>query len=150
MRLLDVVIGIFDPGNELDEEQRSLAAYLTALDRRDGLIAAWEGFLEDVDVLVLPSAMSTAFPHADEYGAVDIDGLEVGYLEHGGLLTFANLAGLPALAVPASLGRDGLPIGVQLVGPRWSDGRLIAIARACEESQVLPGFRVPPLLAPRA
>jgi amidase len=73
-----------------------------------------------------------------------VDGRRVPYLEHGALLTFANLTGLPALSAPAAIDADGLPIGVQLVGSRWSDARLIAIARAMEEATVLPGFRPPP------
>lgn len=43
----------------------------------------------------------------------------------------ANLAGLPALSIP--VGRsEGLPVGVQLMGPMWSDGNLLAIASALE------------------
>jgi Asp-tRNA(Asn)/Glu-tRNA(Gln) amidotransferase A subunit family amidase len=88
--------------------------------------------------------MTPAFPHAEQYGAVDVDGRAVSYLEHGQQLVFANLAGLPALAAPAGLDPHGLPTGVQLVGPRWSDERLIAIARAMEAVEVLPGFQPPP------
>ncbi|MGH9152341.1 MAG: hypothetical protein ACRD03_08090, partial [Acidimicrobiales bacterium] len=91
VRLLGVVTGIFAPGSELDEEQRSLGWYLAALDRRDDVVAAWEVFFEDVDVLLLPPAMAPAFPHVDPYAAIDVDGRDVGYLAHGGVLTFANL-----------------------------------------------------------
>jgi len=35
---------------------------------------------------------------------------------------------------------DGLPIGIQIVGPRWSEIRLIEIAAALEEAGILPGF----------
>jgi amidase len=142
--LLDAVLGIFAPGSGLTEEQRSLAWYLRALDRRDGVVAAWEAFFEDVDVLLLPPAMTPAFPHAEQYGTVDVDGRAVSYLEHAQQLVFANLAGLPALAAPAGLDPHGLPTGVQLVGPRWSDERLIAIARAMEAVEVLPGYQPPP------
>jgi amidase len=143
MRVVGAVTGIFAPGSELDEEQRSLAWYLEALDRRDRLVAAWEAFFEQVDVLVLPSAMAPAFSHAEPYAAVDVDGRQISYLEHGLLLVFANMAGLPALTAPAGLDPDGLPVGVQLVGKRWSEERLIALARVMEETGVLPGFRGP-------
>jgi amidase len=142
--LLDAVLGIFAPASRLTEEQRTLAWYLEALDRRDGVVAAWEAFFEDVDVLLLPPAMTPAFPHAEQYGTIDVDGRAVSYLEHGQQLVFANLAGLPALAAPAGLDPHGLPTGVQLVGPRWSDERLITIARAMEAVEVLPGFHPPP------
>lgn len=75
------------------------------------------------DILLLPPAMTAAFPHAEQYAAVDVDGRQISYLEHGSFLVFANFAGLPALAAPAGLDHDGLPVGVQLVGPAWSDAR---------------------------
>ncbi len=143
LRLLGAATETFVPGTTLDEEQRSLAWYLAALDRRDDLIAAWSRFFENVDVLVLPAAMAAAFPHADPYGSIAVDGQRVSYLAHGALLTFANLAGLPALVVPGGSDPDGLPLGIQLVGPRWSETRLIAFARAMESAGVLPGHTWP-------
>ena len=41
-------------------------------------------------------------------------------------------------------GTAGLPVGVQLVGPLWSEPRLLGIARELERAGVLPGFRAPP------
>jgi Asp-tRNA(Asn)/Glu-tRNA(Gln) amidotransferase A subunit family amidase len=60
------------------------------------------------------------------------------------MLVFANLAGLPGLVAPAGLDEDGLPVGVQLVGPRWSELHLLDLARAFEESGILPGYQAPP------
>lgn len=45
---------------------------------------------------------------------------------------FCNLTGLPGLAAPAGLDDDGLPVGVQIVGPRWSEMRLLEIAGELE------------------
>ncbi len=50
-----------------------------------------------------------------------------------------------ALAAPAGRDGDGLPIGVQIVGPLWSELRLLEIVRALEKADILPGFRPPPL-----
>jgi Asp-tRNA(Asn)/Glu-tRNA(Gln) amidotransferase A subunit family amidase len=44
----------------------------------------------------------------------------------------ANLAGLPAVSIPIGPGRDGLPVGLQLIGPRWSDPALLAAAGAID------------------
>ncbi len=41
---------------------------------------------------------------------------------------FVNLCDLAAIAVPAGMGEDGLPFGVTLIGPAWSEGRLAALA----------------------
>jgi len=58
----------------------------------------------------------------------------------------ANLAELPAISVPASLDDAALPIGVQLVGPRWSEETLFDAA-ALLERQLGAGVRLPPLAA---
>jgi Asp-tRNA(Asn)/Glu-tRNA(Gln) amidotransferase A subunit family amidase len=44
----------------------------------------------------------------------------------------ANLAGLPAVSVPIGPGRDGLPVGLQLMGARGSDARLLGAAAALD------------------
>ena len=132
--LLSAVTGVFDPAAQLSPEQRSLAWYLTALDQRDRFSAGWHAFFDSgYDALIVPPAASTAFPH-------DIRDSR----DQGPLLAFANLAGLPALAVPAGRDENGLPIGVQIVGPRWSEMRLLEVAAALEAAHILPGFHRPP------
>ena len=54
----------------------------------------------------------------------------------------ANLAGLPALSVPAGVDADGLPVGVHLIGPPWSEGRLLAVAREISRRWPMPLPRV--------
>jgi aspartyl-tRNA(Asn)/glutamyl-tRNA(Gln) amidotransferase subunit A len=46
----------------------------------------------------------------------------------------ANVTGHPAISIPCGLTRSGLPVGLQLIGPRWGEARLLAIARAYEEA----------------
>ena len=46
----------------------------------------------------------------------------------GTFTNFVNLCDLAAIAVPAGFGADGLPVGVTVLGPAWSEGRLAAIA----------------------
>ncbi len=45
----------------------------------------------------------------------------------------ANLAGLPACAIPMGLGDDGLPVSLQIIGPRGADGAVLAAAELIEE-----------------
>jgi aspartyl-tRNA(Asn)/glutamyl-tRNA(Gln) amidotransferase subunit A len=45
-----------------------------------------------------------------------------------------NLAGLPAISVPAGLSEEDLPLGLQLIGPAFSEERLFQVARVIEES----------------
>jgi amidase len=132
MDLVMAATSIFDPGADLTPEQRGLATYMHGLEARDRFTAAFTAFFADHDALVLPPANTVAFPHG-----TDSTG-------EGMMCAFANLAGLPVLTVPAGRTADGLPVGVQLVGPRWSEMRLLDVAAALEEAGVLPGFTPPP------
>lgn len=91
--------------------------------------AGFDAALRRVDVLLAPGVATTA----PEYGAeqVTIGGRD---LRLGRALCWnsaaLNLAGLPAVALPAGLGDDGLPVGVQLIGVAGDDQLLLAIARA--------------------
>jgi amidase len=138
------VTGIFDPSSEMDDEQRSLAWYLDALDRRDRFMAQWQAFFDDVDALILPPAAVTAFTHRQQGDPLEVDGEPLTYWANARLLGIFNLGGLPSLVAPAGEDDDGLPIGLQIVGPAWSETRLIGIARALERANILPGFRFPP------
>lgn len=46
----------------------------------------------------------------------------------------ANFTGHPAISIPCGFTREGLPAGMQLIGPRWSEARLLSIALAYEEA----------------
>lgn len=70
-------------------------------------------------LLLLPTAPQAAFAYGGRAPSNQAD-----------FTSFANLAGLPALALPAGLDAGRLPVGVQLIGPAGSETRLIALARA--------------------
>jgi len=142
--LVGTIVGVLDPQADLPEERRTLAWYLDALDRRDRFIAAWEEFLEDFDGLILPPAMTTAFAHREPGAPLEVDGKTVDYRELARVPGRQNMTGLPGLTVPAGLDDDGLPIGIEIVGPRWSEMRLLRIARELEQAEILPGFQRPP------
>jgi amidase len=142
--LLMTLTGIADPGADVADEHRTLAWYLDALERRDHVIALWDAWFADVDALILPAGTTSAFTHRGTGEPIDVDGEPADYDGNGLLHVFADLVGLPALAAPAGLDVAGLPIGVQLVGPRWSELRLIRIAQELERVGILPGFRPPP------
>ncbi len=74
------------------------------------------------DALLLPTAPfcpTLAELEADPFGPNN---------RLGTFTNFVNLCGLAAIAVPAGFGADGLPVGVTVLGPAWSEGRLAAIA----------------------
>jgi amidase len=141
--IVGTITGIFDPSAEISDEHRGLAWYLSALERRERFLAVWESFFEDVDALLLPGSMVTAFEHDESHAPIAVDGKKVPHHELAAVHVFANFTGLPALALPAGRDEQGLPIGVQLVGPKWSEAKLLEIARALEEADALPGYSRP-------
>ena len=108
-----------------ERSDKDLAWYFAALDQRDRLAAIWDRFFADFDALLMPPAMTTAFPHCEPGAPLNVDGIPAAYFGQGALLAMGNLTGLPALAAPAGQDDEGLPIGVQMVGPRWSEMRLL-------------------------
>jgi amidase len=129
--LVGMLIGAVQPGEQ--DHPTTLAQYLEALDRRDQSIAAWEQFFDRWDVLLCPPAMMTAFPHCEPGSPLRVDRQEVSYWTvsaHGALF---NYTGHPAVVLPYTLDRAGLPIGIQLVGKRWNESRLLAMAEAIAE-----------------
>jgi Asp-tRNA(Asn)/Glu-tRNA(Gln) amidotransferase A subunit family amidase len=65
-----------------------------ALSRRDAIFAAWESYFGDVDALLLPAAMTTAFAHCPYGAGVAVDGKTVSYFEASQLLSMCNVIGL--------------------------------------------------------
>jgi amidase len=140
-RLVGFVIGVFQP-HPGDTPLSSLADYFTALDRRDYFIRTWEHFFTAWDVLLCPVAMTTAFPHRATGTPLNVDGETVRYWEEISHCTPFSLTGHPAVVIPLGQDQEGLPIGVQLVGRRWDDERLLAIAKVLTE--VTGGYQKPP------
>ena len=138
--LIPKITGAFSPGP--DNPKASLADYLTALDRRDRSIAAWEAFFQRWDALLCPPAMTTAFPHIEPGSPLEVDGADQQYFSLAAHGTLFNYSGHPGIVVPSGMMTDGLPIGVQLVGRWWSEARLVGIAKTLTE--MTGGFRRPP------
>ena len=138
--LIGMMLSAFQP--DRPEQPTTLMHYLEVLHRRDQSIMAWERFFEDCDALLCPASMVTAFPHCEPGTPLKVDGNDVDYWMVSAYGTVFNYTGHPAVVLPYKLDRDGLPIGLQLVGKRWDDLRLLAIANAL--SPVTGGFRRPP------
>ncbi|HEY5875810.1 MAG TPA: amidase [Ilumatobacteraceae bacterium] len=95
---------------------------------RFGLARRWSLWHEDFPVLLCPVWTQPAFPHE-----FDIESFEnaVATLELMRPVLPANLLGTPAAVVPAGMA-DGLPVGVQVMGWRYTDLRCLAIAEQIE------------------
>lgn len=95
------------------------AQKVRALIRRD-----FDAVFEKVDLIAAPATPSTAF----RIGAHSNNPLEM-YLEDVFTLP-ANLAGVPGVCACSGFDGQGLPIGLQMLGPHFSDERLLAVAKA--------------------
>lgn len=124
------------------EQPTSVSRWFEALAHRDKSILAWEQFFENWDALLCPVAMTTAFPHCAPGTLIKVDGKDQSYRMLPAYGAVFNYSGHPALSIPCGEDRDGLPIGLQLVGKRWSESRLLGIAAAMEPFS--GGFRRPP------
>ena len=103
------------------------AYYLKAQKARTLLINQLNTLFEDHDILLGPVSPTPAFKIGER---VD-DPIQM-YLSD--IMTVpASLAGMPAISVPAGETSEGLPVGVQLIGPRQADAKLLAIAKSMED-----------------
>lgn len=109
--------------------------------------AAWARVFQAFDVVLCPAMPTAAFAHDDRpmgERTLTIDGAEVPYVAQSLWGTLATVAGLPATAAPLGLTPEGLPIGMQVIGPWLEDLTPLAFAEALE--QAFGGFRPPPAL----
>lgn len=100
---------------------RSAARALAAVEE------AWARAFDRYDAIVCPPAMCTAFTHRPTGTPIEVDGGPIPYWGLARYTTPFNLIGHPALVYPVTLDGRGLPIGVQVVGRRGEDERLLAL-----------------------
>ncbi|MGC8500406.1 MAG: Asp-tRNA(Asn)/Glu-tRNA(Gln) amidotransferase subunit GatA [Leptospirillia bacterium] len=112
-----ILLGTFALSAGYQEAFYKKARKVQAMIRRDFL----EAFTR-CDLLMTPTSPTPPFAFGEKTG----DPLSM-YLSDIYTIT-ANLAGLPALSVPAGRDKNGLPVGVHLIGPPWSEGRLLKVA----------------------
>jgi amidase len=117
------------------------------LDRiRTGIADQWRALFRDWDVLLCPVMPTPAFlhDHSEMDGRrISVDGRDVPYGDQAMWPSIATLTGLPATAMPIGRSDDGLPIGMQIIGPHLEDRTTIAFAELVERE--FGGFVAPPL-----
>jgi len=110
------------------------AKYVQAWVDRLAWCAKAMAFFERYDLLLTPTVASPPFPHGILYPG-EIDGVKVGR-EASSIFTYPfNLTGQPAASVPCGFTRDGLPIGLQIVGRRFDDATVLRASAAFETAR---------------
>ncbi|MGW6422463.1 amidase [Nocardia sp. NPDC055053] len=106
---------------------------------RDG----WRQLFAEFDAVVCPITPTPAFPHDHNPDLlerrIDIDGVTYPYFDQLVWAGLATMPGLPATAIPAGRSPEGLPVGVQLIGPMLEDRTVLRLAELLERE--IGGFR---------
>lgn len=135
---------------------RRFAAHCTSSPRelsearrqRDRMKSAVLPFFEKFDALLTPVSPTTAFPHAQNANIFarqyKVDGINFPYCSWLFWISLASILELPAAVVRVGEDKDGLPVGIQIVGPWNSEEKLLDIASMIEKQ--CGGF-VPPNLS---
>jgi len=108
--------------------------YFRGIGARRDIIADFEAAFEKVDVILAPTAPISAPRVGETQVRVTGDRETAARAELLRLTRPSNISGMPAISIPCGFTREGLPVGMQLMGPRWGEARLLAIARAFEQA----------------
>jgi aspartyl-tRNA(Asn)/glutamyl-tRNA(Gln) amidotransferase subunit A len=106
--------------------------YARAVQQKADIRRRWLAYFEHVDLIVLPGNVAGAPPHGQS--TIDVDGephpVQMVCSRYNRI---SNITGFPAIVIPVGVTPEGLPIGLQLVGPPLSEARLLAVAHALEQ-----------------
>lgn len=119
--------------------------FSAAIGRRNAASAVWQEYFRTHDAFLMPTAFVPAFPHEHSTDFLNRrlatpEGPR-GYMDLLFWIAFATLTGLPATTAPVGVTRDGLPVGIQIVGPYLEDATPIDLAGKLAD--VIGGFRPP-------
>jgi amidase len=123
--------------------------YFNVREQREQLFRRWRDFFTRFDLLICPVMPNVAYPHDHRgEGAVDarstlVDGRSRPYEDGFQWPALALVADLPSTAVPTGRFIDGLPMGVQVIGPYLEDRTPLRFAQLVERE--LGGFKAPTL-----
>jgi amidase len=115
-------------------------------EQRHQMRLKWDAFFQDYDLLLCPAGATAAFPHNQKgerwERMVSVNGKPQPSTTQMFWAGFMGMAGLPSTVAPAGLTPEGLPVGVQIVGPQYGDLTCIRLAQMLEREY--QGFVPPP------
>ena len=111
--------------------------YGQANEARTHLRWAWHDFFKTYDALIAPIMATPAFAHDHqrfEKRTIKVDGVPQPYFQQIFWAGLAICAYLPSTIMPGGSSADGLPIGVQIIGPEYGDLKTIGLAKLLEDA----------------
>ncbi len=132
---LRILMGMYVSAAQYSEQYYNRALRIRTLIRRDFEQVFDPAGAYRLDALLTPTTPTTAFPMQDVYG----DSVLMQYADQ--LTVPANHAGIPGLSLPAGMDAEGLPLGIQLLGPDFSESALFRIGRAYEKATAGKAWR---------
>jgi amidase len=101
---------------------------------RSALIERTKTFHATYDYFVLPTVQVLPFD-IDQPFVTEINGVTMpSYIDWMKSCYYVSMLGAPAVSTPAGFSRGGLPVGMQIVGPRFADWQVLQLAHAVEEA----------------
>lgn len=122
----DNVTGLIERGRTIHGTD-VVAAFRLA----DACARAVAAFFTEYDYLLTPTTACVSWP-VEQVSPRVIENKDVGPRAHAAFTPLFNLALVPGISVPCGTGRDGLPVGMQIVAPRLHDRPLLAMAQRAE------------------
>ena len=113
-----------------DGFKQSINHYGQMMLQRNLLIQRWEHFFQQYDFLICPVAFGPSYKRCKIGEKLQYDGKEMIYVQYTWpYVACFNASGNPSVTIPLGLGKEGLPIGVQIVGKYWSEPQLLQFAK---------------------
>lgn len=141
--ILDTVL---TRGGPSAEKPMTAHDYMMLLEHQRVIQQLWAKLFRSFDVVLMPTFGTPAFPHEAEPNTskreLVVNGEGTRWYSHLAWAGPATLGGLPSTAIPAGFTRDGLPIGVQVMGAYLEDRTTLAFAGLLERA--FGGFLAPP------
>jgi amidase len=111
--------------------------WLRLNEKRHRMRLAWDAFFEDCDLMLCPVSVTAAFPHNQQglrhLRTIEVNGRKVPVVDQVFWAGYAGITLMPAAAAPIGETKEGLPIGIQIIGRQYDDYTCIEFAKLLEQ-----------------
>jgi amidase len=150
-----ILLGSFRYGNPMMQMEYPISyeKYLTELTKRDKFISIMERFLSGYDVFLCPVHTTAAYKHIPPDRFFDVfplykkdflvdDKPVKYYAANASYSSIFDLTGNPVVVMPVGYTKEGLPVGIQVVGQRWHDMELLNVSGQLDK--IANAYKRPP------